>query len=88
MPGWPRQPAGQFSVEPSSTIIRPKDVVNFPMTSAQLRRWLQAEIRWIQAHEGADDEQLFYDAAGILDDARQKAAALGLPGSCPGAVKL
>jgi hypothetical protein len=54
-------------------------MLDFPMTTAQFRRWLQAEIRWLQGHEAADDEQLFYDAAGILDEARKKAAALGLP---------
>jgi hypothetical protein len=54
-------------------------VVHFSMTTAQFRRWLKAEIRWLQAHETADEEQIFYDAAGILVEARQKATALGLP---------
>jgi hypothetical protein len=49
------------------------------MNVPQFRRWLQAEIRWLQTHEAADDLQLFYDAAGVLDEARQKATALGLP---------
>jgi excisionase family DNA binding protein len=47
-------------------------------TPAIFRRWLQGEIKWLQAHEGADDLQVFYDAAHILDQARQRATALGL----------
>lgn len=54
-------------------------VLHFPMTTAQFRRWLKAEIRWLQAHETAAAEQVYYDAGRILADARQHAITLGLP---------
>lgn len=50
------------------------------MTVPAFRRWLQAEIRWLQDHEPyQDDLQLAQDAAHIVDEARRTAVKLGLP---------
>ena len=49
------------------------------MTS--LRRYLKAKIKWLQAHEAYADEceNLPYDAADIIAEARRRAVAEALP---------
>lgn len=48
-----------------------------PRTIPAFRRWLREEIQWLDDPE--PDEQQFYDAVGIIQDARRIAAAMGLP---------
>ena len=48
-----------------------------PNNVAAFRRWLRAEIKWM--NDPHPDEQQFYDAANAITEARRIAVGLGLP---------
>lgn len=48
-----------------------------PNNVAAFRRWLRAEIKWM--NDPYPDEQQFYDAANAITKARRIAVGLGLP---------
>jgi hypothetical protein len=51
-----------------------------PTSIASFRRWLTAEIAWLQRHEPyQDDLQLAQDSADLIDEARRIAVNVGLP---------